>query len=175
MSLSIPWRPFTDSRHVRSTAVDVLTKAQRSKCMAAIRGKDTGPEIIVRRLVFAMGFRFRLHASNLIGKPDLIFSRAKKAIFIHGCFWHMHDCRYGRVVPKTNATFWANKRKKTVQRDQLVRTELESRGWQIIEIWECETRHRENLIKQLKKFLSRRSSRRPIQMRKTVLGSSSTT
>ncbi len=83
--------------------VDDLTPEQRSYCMSRIRSKDTKPEIIVRKLIHSMGFRFRLHRKDLLGKPDIVLPRLKKVIFVHGCFWHKHNCRFGRVKPKTNA------------------------------------------------------------------------
>jgi len=118
---------------------DVLTPEQRRRCMAAIRGKDTKPEMIVRKLVHAMGYRYRLHRKNLPGKPDLVFSSKKKVIFVHGCFWHMHNCRYGRVRPKANAKFWQEKRTQTVLRDRRNRRALKALDWQVLVIWECST------------------------------------
>src|SRR5687768_9553296 len=96
---------------------DVLTKAQRSRNMAAIRGRDTGPEMRVRRLLHRLGYRYALHSKALPGKPDLVFRSRKKAIFVHGCYWHMHRCKYGRVVPATRTEFWQAKRKGNVNRD----------------------------------------------------------
>lgn len=107
--------------------------------MSAIKGRDTKPEIIVRRLVHGMGFRYRLNLKDLPGKPDLVFTRLKKIIFVHGCFWHMHRCRYGRVVPATNAEFWRNKREGNVERDKRKQKELRSLGWEILVVWECQT------------------------------------
>src|SRR3990172_8269070 len=98
--------------------VDVLTSEQRRKGMTSIRGKDTKPELVVRKLVHAMGFRYRLHMKDLPGKPDLVFPGLKKIIFVHGCFWHMHRCRYGRVKPKTNKEFWQTKRAGNAARDK---------------------------------------------------------
>ena len=85
---------------------DVLTPEQRQRCMSAIKSKDTKPEMVVRRMVHAMGFRYSLHKKQLPGKPDLVFTRLRKIIFVHGCFWHMHNCRYGKVKPKTKAVTW---------------------------------------------------------------------
>jgi len=134
--------------------MDVLTTKQRSRCMAAIRGKDTRPEWIVRRLVFALGHRYRLHSKQVIGKPDLIFARQKKVILVHGCFWHMHRCRFGRVVPKTNAAFWAKKRTDNVKRDRLVKAQLIRSGWKVFEVWECQTKQVAALRTKLERFLS---------------------
>src|SRR5262249_10525736 len=102
----------------KETMVDVHTPMQRSRNMAAIHAKDTKPEMIVRRMVHSFGYRYRLHARDLIGCPDLVLPKYKFLIFVHGCFWHMHKCRYGKVVPKTNARFWQNKRLQNVERDK---------------------------------------------------------
>lgn len=133
---------------------DVHSKAQRSFNMSRIRGKDTKPEMIVRSLVHQMGFRFRLHRKDLPGKPDLVLPRHRKVIFVHGCFWHMHRCRYGRVIPKTNTEFWQNKRTGNVQRDRTNIRKLRQSGWQTLVIWECWTRDIENkIIPRLEEFL----------------------
>lgn len=119
---------------------DVLTLEQRRKCMASIRSRDTRPEMIVRKMVHAMGYRYRLHRRDLPGKPDLVFSRIKKVIFVHGCFWHKHKCRYGRVQPKTNADFWISKRESTRLRDFKNMRKLREMGWGSMTIWECWTK-----------------------------------
>lgn len=133
---------------------DVLTPEQRHRCMSRIKGKDTKPEMIVRRMVHAMGYRFRLHRKGLPGKPDLVFGPRRRVIFVHGCFWHVHDCKYGQVKPKTNASFWGAKRGETRKRDQRNIRALEAEGWQVLVIWECETRDGEALEKRLAEFLS---------------------
>ena len=117
--------------------VDVHTKEQRSFNMSQIRDKNTKPEIIIRSIVHRMGFRFRLHDKNLPGKPDIVLPRHKKVIFIHGCFWHLHNCRYGRVKPQTNANFWQTKRQSNKNRDKRNLAQLRKLGWQILVIWEC--------------------------------------
>ncbi|MEZ6128025.1 MAG: DNA mismatch endonuclease Vsr [Planctomycetaceae bacterium] len=133
---------------------DVHTSAQRSFNMSRIRGQDTKPEMIVRSLVHQMGFRFRLHRKDLPGKPDLVLPRHRKVIFVHGCFWHRHRCRYGRVQPKTNAEFWRAKLTGNVERDRRNRTALRKTGWQVLEVWECWTRNPETkLIPKLESFL----------------------
>lgn len=119
--------------------MDVLTPEQRSRCMSQIRGKDTKPEMVVRKLTHALGFRYRLHDTSLPGKPDLVFKGKRKIIFIHGCYWHRHDCKYGKVTPKTNVSFWNEKFEKNVKRDQKVLRELSHLGWKILTIWECQT------------------------------------
>jgi DNA mismatch endonuclease, patch repair protein len=119
---------------------DVLTPEQRSRCMAAIRGKNTKPELTVRSLLHRLGFRFSLHRKDLPGKPDIYLAKHKTAVFVHGCFWHMHDCRYGKVVPKTNAEFWSAKREGNVARDKLHSAKLEEMGIKHVVAWECETK-----------------------------------
>ena len=98
--------------------MDVHTPRQRSRNMAAIKGKDTRPEMVVRRMLHRLGFRYALHKNGLPGKPDLVFPSRRKVIFVHGCYWHIHDCRYGRVVPATRADFWRAKRRSNVERDR---------------------------------------------------------
>ena len=132
---------------------DVLTPEQRRFNMSQIKGRDTKPEIIVRSLIHRMGFRFRLHRKDLPGKPDLVFPRMKKVIFVHGCFWHMHACKYGQVIPKTNQKFWGEKRLSNVERDRKNIKALEQEGWQIMTVWECQTRHMDELQDALRMFL----------------------
>lgn len=116
---------------------DVVDAATRSKNMAAIRGKDTKPEIELRRKLHAMGFRFRLHDKRLPGKPDIVLRRYGAVIFVHGCFWHRHDaCRYA-TTPATRAGFWQTKFDDNRNRDLIVRANLRAAGWRIGIIWEC--------------------------------------
>ena len=134
--------------------VDVHNRQQRSFNMSRIRSKDTKPELIVRSLVHQMGFRFRLHRRDLPGKPDLVLPAHRKIIFVHGCFWHMHRCRYGKVTPATNTEFWQTKRKSNVTRDRRNQRQLKAAGWQILTIWECWTRDIEGtLLPRLVHFL----------------------
>src|SRR5690348_15456508 len=109
--------------------------------MSRIRGKDTRPEILVRSLVHALGFRFRLHRRELPGVPDLVFASRRKVIFVNGCFWHMHRCRYGAVKPATNSEFWAEKRSANVKRDRKNLSALRRQGWSVMTVWECQTRN----------------------------------
>ncbi len=133
---------------------DVHSRQQRSFNMSRIRGKDTKPEMIVRSLVHQMGFRFRLHRKDLPGKPDLVLPRLRKVIQVHGCFWHMHRCRYGNVVPKTNSEFWQAKRQGNVDRDRRNQRLLKRQGWDQLVIWECWTREPElKVVPRLEKFL----------------------
>jgi DNA mismatch endonuclease (patch repair protein) len=133
---------------------DVLTAEQRHRCMARIRGKDTDPERNVRSIIHRMGFRYRLHVSGLPGKPDIVFPRLRKVVLVHGCFWHMHRCRFGRVQPATNANFWKTKREGNRQRDAKVRRALRKGGWNVLTVWECELREDDKLRKKLRRFLT---------------------
>lgn len=108
--------------------------------MAAIRSANTKPEIRVRSALHAMGFRFRLHRKDLPGKPDIVLPKFRTAIFVHGCFWHCHRCKYGSVVPATRAEFWAAKRGGNVARDRVKARALKKLGWRVIVLWECEVR-----------------------------------
>lgn len=132
---------------------DVHTPEQRSRNMAAIKGGDTKPEMRVRSLLHALGYRYRLHRRDLPGRPDIVLPKYRTAIFVHGCFWHCHNCRYGRVVPGTRAEFWAAKRAGNVERDQRKRTELEKAGWRVETVWECDTRNADKLRAQLEVML----------------------
>lgn len=133
---------------------DVHSPEQRSFNMSRIRSKDTKPEMIVRSLVHQMGFRYRLHVKGMPGTPDLVLPAHGKIIFVHGCFWHRHRCRFGRVTPATNAEFWDEKRNGNVTRDRRHRRQLAADGWKILVIWECWTRDIEGkLIPRLTKFL----------------------
>jgi DNA mismatch endonuclease, patch repair protein len=112
------------------------------------------PEMVVRKLVHRLGFRYRLHHPLLPGKPDITLTRHRKVINVHGCFFHMHDCRYGRVAPKTRGEFWKEKREKTVERDRRNDEELQHLGWQVLTIWECETRDQVSLSKKIQWFMA---------------------
>ena len=117
---------------------DVHDKATRSYNMSQIKGKNTKPEMLVRRFLHAQGFRYKLHDKTLPGKPDIVLPKYKTVIFIHGCFWHGHEgCKYF-VVPKTRTEFWMNKIKGNIANDTKAITALEKAGWNIITIWECE-------------------------------------
>ena len=132
---------------------DVLTPQQRSFNMSRIRNRDTRPEIIVRSIVHGLGYRYGLHKKDLPGKPDIVLVRHGKIIDVHGCFFHMHNCRYGQVVPATNAKFWRTKRLSNVERDWRNLRALKRLGWRVLIVWECETRKPEKLMKRLEKFL----------------------
>ena len=120
--------------------------------MQAIRGKDTGPEMAVRRMVHAMGFRYRLHRRDLPGRPDLVFGPRRKVIFVHGCFWHAHNCKYGRM-PQSRREYWIPKLTANKERDAANEAKLAASGWQVLTVWECEIRDREALANSLRDFL----------------------
>jgi len=135
--------------------MDVLTPEQRKLNMSRIRNKDTRPEIVVRSLIHRMGYRYRLHVKNLSGKPDLVFPRRRKIIFVHGCFWHMHNCKYGRVKPQTNAEFWENKRLGNIERDRKNLSLLKKDGWKVLVVWECWIRNPQSLADRILIFLEK--------------------
>lgn len=135
--------------------VDTLTPEQRSERMSRVRGRDTGPEWTVRRLTHGMGYRYRLHDKNLPGKPDLVFPGRHKAIFVHGCFWHRHpdpECKLARL-PKSRREFWEAKLEGNRKRDEANIARLETEGWGVLVIWECQTRDTEGLKQRIKNFL----------------------
>ncbi|MFZ5883140.1 MAG: very short patch repair endonuclease [Chloroflexota bacterium] len=132
---------------------DTLTPPERSKRMSRIRAKDMRPEMLVRRLVHGMGYRYRLHVSNLPGKPDLVFPGRKKIIFVHGCFWHRHEgCSLARL-PKTRLDFWLPKLESNRQRDKRVLEQLQALGWDVLVVWECELKAHARLMEKLRNFL----------------------
>ena len=137
---------------------DVLTPAQRSLCMSRIRSRDSRPERTVRSILHRMRYRFRLHRRDLPGKPDIVLPKINTVIFVHGCFWHMHRCRYGRVRPQTRAHFWETKRRGNVQRDRRNLTQLREAGWNVLTIWECHTRDLNDLARRLERLLPERTS-----------------
>lgn len=133
--------------------MDVHSKKQRSFNMSQIKGKDTKPEIILRKLLWNNGYRYRLYSKKLPGKPDIVFSGRKKVIFVNGCFWHKHNCKYF-VWPKTNKQFWKDKILGTVKRDKANHEKLTALGWDYIVIWECEIKDNlKKTFKNIEKFL----------------------
>ena len=116
---------------------DVFSAQKRSAVMRAVRGRDTGPELRVRRALHAAGFRFRLQRADLPGRPDLVLPRHRLAVFVHGCFWHGHDCPRGRRAPKTNAAYWQAKIARNRARDAAAEAALTEAGWTPVIIWEC--------------------------------------
>jgi len=134
--------------------VDHVDRVTRSLNMAAIRSKDTGPEMAVRRIVHRLGYRYRLHVGSLPGHPDLAFPTRRKVVFVHGCFWHRHPkCRYA-TSPKTHEKFWQWKFASNVARDRRVRRELKRMDWAILTVWTCQLKKPDKLRERLNDFLS---------------------
>ena len=134
---------------------DTVTPERRSQIMANIRSKGMKPELIVRRLTHSMGYRYRLHRKDLPGKPDLVFPARRKAIFVHGCFWHQHTdpaCKIARR-PKSNLDYWLPKLQRNVERDAEHRDRLSALGWQVLVIWECEVKIAAGLPERIEEFL----------------------
>ncbi len=134
--------------------MDKTPSQTRSDTMRAVKGRDTTPEMIVRRIVHAMGKRYRLHRADLPGKPDLTFPRLRKIIFVNGCFWHGHDCKRGDRQPKENADYWAKKISRNKERDAQTLEALKSLGWDVLIIWECQFKDRSALGGRLEHFFS---------------------
>ena len=118
---------------------DVVDKATRSRMMAGIQSKNTKPETIIRKGLHARGFRYSLHAKNLPGKPDIVMPKWRVVIFVHGCFWHRHTCKYFKW-PTTNQEFWQKKLNGNASRDEKIELELKNLGWKVLVVWECELR-----------------------------------
>ena len=135
--------------------------------MAAIRGKNTKPELIVRRIAHRLGYRFRLHAADLPGKPDLVFRSRRAVVFVHGCYWHLHNCKRGRSTPTTNAAFWREKRARNRTRDRCRIAALRRAGWRVLVVWECEALSPDRLAKVLSRFLKTRHRHRESAPRRT--------
>lgn len=135
--------------------MDTVSKAFRSWNMSRIRSRDTMPERAVRSLLHRMGYRFRLHHKGLPGRPDVVLTRYRTVILVHGCFWHRHEaCRFA-YTPKTRQRFWRSKFSANVARDRVVQAELRKQGWRVVVVWECELRNMERLAKRLAAKLKR--------------------
>lgn len=128
-----------ETKEMDRKRLDPLSKQQRSKRMARIRPRDTQPELALRKLVFSLGYRYRLHDDRLPGKPDLVFRSRKRVIFMHGCFWHQHGCKHYRL-PTSRAWFWSSKLAGNVLRDVEILRTLRRQGWRVLVVWECELR-----------------------------------
>ena len=126
----------------------------RHRTMQAVKSKNTTPELIVRRLLHSNGYRYQLHRSDLPGCPDIVFSRKKKIIFIHGCFWHGHSCARGARVPKSNTEYWTSKITRNRDRDAVVKKKLKANGWAQVVLWECETKNESAILKKISRFLN---------------------
>jgi DNA mismatch endonuclease, patch repair protein len=120
--------------------IDTVSPEQRSAIMSRIRGKDTGPEVAVRKILFRFGYRYRLHDRRLPGRPDIVFPGRRKAIFVHGCWWHQHTCRLGRRTPQSRPEYWGPKFQRIRARDKIATKELRKLGWRVLVIWECQCR-----------------------------------
>ena len=136
--------------------VDKLTPEERSINMSRIQSKDTAPEMIVRKLIFSKGYRYRLHRKDLPGKPDIVLPSKNKIVFVHGCFWHQHNdpkCKIARM-PKSKPEYWIPKLKRNVERDTEHQKLLRFKGWKILVVWECEINDVKKLSRKLDRFLS---------------------
>ena len=131
------------------------TDPERSRIMRAVKAKDTAPEMIVRRLLHRLGYRYRLHREGLPGKPDLVFPIHKAVIFVHGCFWHGHYCKRGARTPKTNTKYWTDKICRNVARDAQAIKDLKTDDWRVKIVWECELKNLASLQKKLVAFLNK--------------------
>ncbi len=132
---------------------DIFERAKRSEIMSRIRGRDTKPELVVRRIAHRLGFRFRLHRKDLPGSPDIVFPRYRAIIMVHGCFWHRHSgCKYA-YTPKTRVQFWRNKFEGNVVRDRRNELALSERGWRTMVIWECESKDHQAVAERIESFL----------------------
>lgn len=120
---------------------DVVDQLTRSRMMKSIRGRDTKPELALRRYLHSMGYRFRLHRKDLYGSPDLVLPRYRLAIFVHGCFWHRHANCFYSTTPKSRQAFWETKFAANIRRDQKACTDLQQSGWRILIVWECGFKH----------------------------------
>jgi DNA mismatch endonuclease (patch repair protein) len=134
---------------------------ERSRIMRAVKSRNTAPEMNVRQLVFGMGYRYRLHRCDLPGTPDLVFPSRKKVIFVHGCFWHGHDCRRGNRSPKSNAEYWRIKITRNRERDADNLNALKRLGWSVLIVWECDLKNQTETRRRLIEFLGAASISTP--------------
>lgn len=135
---------------------DQFSQAERSRVMRAVKSGDTAPELVVRRLIHSLGYRFRLHRRDLPGRPDIVLPRLGKAIFVHGCFWHRHACEAGQSTPATRVDYWQAKFDRNVTRDRRTLRQLRQAGWSVLVVWECQTHmaKRAALTARVERFLS---------------------
>ena len=139
--------------------MDIVDPRKRSEMMSRIKGRDTVPEVVVRRVAHRLGFRFRLYRKDLPGRPDLVFPRYRAVVFVHGCFWHRHEgCRYA-YTPRTRVRFWMGKFSENMARDRRTAQALLTLGWRILIIWECETRDEVVVGERLQDYLRHMDSR----------------
>ena len=132
---------------------DVYDQTQRSKVMRSVKSENTKPEVIVRQMLHALGYRFRLHRSDLPGKPDIVLPRHRKVIFVHGCFWHQHPNCKDAERPQSNTNYWNRKFDRNVQRDQEHMSALRESSWSVLVVWTCETRNKDQLLQMLEAFM----------------------
>ncbi len=135
--------------------MDVFSADQRSKIMSRVKGRNTRPELIVRRLLHAMGYRFRLHAADLPGKPDIVLPRHGKIVQVHGCFWHGHKGCSRATRPQSNVEFWAQKIDGNKVRDARTERQLRRLGWSVLTVWECQTKGVEKLERRLRRHMEK--------------------
>lgn len=135
------------------TRTDNLNVADRRRTMQRVRSQDTKPELFVRRLLHSLGYRYRLRCADLPGKPDIVFTKRRKVIFVHGCFWHGHNCKAGNKQPKTNSGYWLSKLAKNRLRDSVHQAQLRENQWQVLVVWECEVKNPDALRTRLLAFL----------------------
>jgi DNA mismatch endonuclease (patch repair protein) len=133
--------------------MDTFSAKQRSAVMRQVHSKGTKTEMVVRRTVHSMGYRYKLHSSELPGNPDLVFGRRNKVIFVHGCFWHQHTCRRGSRTPSSRRDYWMPKLERNKKRDIENQRRLHELGWDVLVIWECELQNKDALTVRIKNFL----------------------
>ena len=134
--------------------MDSVSPEKRGWIMSQVKGRDTKPEKLVRSLLFHMGYRFRLHRKDLPGKPDIVLPKYHAVIFVHGCYWHRHDCPNGRRLPKSRLDFWLPKLEGNRERDMRKQALLREQGWNVLVIWECQLRDAAELQKKISAFLN---------------------
>ena len=134
---------------------DPLSKEERSRVMSRVKNQDTGPEVRVRSMLHRMGYRFRLHRRDLPGTPDIVLPRHEKIVFVHGCFWHSHDCPRGER-PGTRTDFWDEKLDSNVERDRQNQAKLKEQGWEVLVVWGCEVKEPETAYEKLSAFMENR-------------------
>jgi DNA mismatch endonuclease (patch repair protein) len=132
--------------------MDNLTQKERSRIMSLVKSRDTVPERTVRKIITELGYRYRLHRTDLPGKPDIVFPSRQKIVFVHGCYWHGHKCSLGRI-PKSRVDFWMNKIAGNRTRDLKNRRKLGKLGWETLAVWECQLSNTDSVAKRLRKFL----------------------
>ncbi|MGO4134282.1 very short patch repair endonuclease [Rhizobium brockwellii] len=143
--------------------MDKISTIERRRNMSRVRSVNTRPELTARKLIFGLGYRFRVHDRTIPGSPDIVFKGRKAVIFVHGCFWHQHCGCKRATIPKSNKDFWASKLKRNVERDAQTVKRLNSGGWRVLVVWECELRRADSLAEKISEFLG------PVRWRNTLL------